>query len=110
MHGWRWGTAFDTITLKGEWGGRTRTMMQLRYSRDLSGSVHQDYVVYAGIRQDGMLLVSMEALPRNGAPGMVKRAVLRWDRAANAPRSQGVWEGPIRQAPSVFRIRPPRGW
>ena len=95
------------LTLYGEWSDSGGRRSLVSYSRDFSGdSELQDLVIYAGVREDDLLLVSMESLPQrdNRIPGHTKRVIFGWDVSANQPRVLATWEGPIRDVPELFRI------
>lgn len=66
-------------------------------------------VVYAGQREDGAALISLEELPasaaRNPGGGRVKRILLRWNAAEGRPEAVRVWEGGTRHVPANLRAR-----
>lgn len=67
----------------------------------------QATVVYAGERTDGLLLVSMEALPQRtegmALPGTSHRYLFGVDNGAIAQRA--TWDGETADVPQLFRIR-----
>lgn len=101
------------IILTGEWegsGGR-RTLMRMGPLYQHSCFSAQAKTGFAGVRSDGLLLVSLEWLPQrnpevtDGATGRTKRAILGWNPSTNAPRSLALWEGETRVVPQLYRAR-----
>lgn len=103
------------VRLFGNWRGTNRRRVLV--SRPIVGASCGEampLVVYAGVREDGFLLVSLETLPwslpgdSQDMPGESKRALLRWDVEAQEIRAVDSWEGPTREAPAHLRIHAPR--
>jgi hypothetical protein len=65
-------------------------------------------VVYAGVRTDGMLLVSIETLPQRAFPSDGRPQSVRGVFLAREHTIEPVatWEGTTDDAPQLFRIRP----
>lgn len=108
------GAQLTTVTLMGAWGGGRRPHVIMRYRHEAVGPFaadQRDFVVYAGIREDGSVLVSMEVLPqrgRGGRPGHSRRIILGWNASRDAPRALAHWEGQTVDVPQLFRARAPR--
>lgn len=90
------------------WSGNSRPRSLLGYTMAAGGTCAevQATVVYVGIRIDGRILVSMEALPQIGRmeiPGDTRRAIFEWDAATSAPRLVSEWQGPTANVPPLFR-------
>lgn len=115
---WREGVQEATLTLYGEWEGGGARRALLHFQSGAVGPSVAEWrasVAYAGIRHDGLLLVSLEVLPQgehggggSELRGECRRALVGWDRAQRAPLVLAQWEGPTANVPSRFRIRAPR--